>query len=157
MPVITTTCLDLAAPILPGEGIAGLLVGARLTDLPSELLARFTIQRHVSPCVPNAVQTTYRAGDVTLYVENRVINQIAVTGAYHGTLRGPHGSIGLGSTVAEVEQRIGPIVYDDADNLSIAGLSGLCFEVAGSFEHFVPADDPILRPLPLKTIFVHRF
>ena len=157
MHVITSSDLDLAAPILPGEGAAGLHVGTRITDLPAELLARFSVHRRVNPCVPNAVVTTYRAEGITLFVENRVIDQIAVYGPYHGTLRGPRGSIGVGSTVAEVEQRVGPVVEDDEDNLSIEGVTGLCFEVVGAFDRFISADDPILRPLPLKTIFVHRF
>jgi hypothetical protein len=157
MRVISSTELDLAAPILPGEGAAGLRIGTRIPDLPAALLSRFTIHRRVNSCVPNAVLTTYRADGITLYVENRVIDQIAVSGAYHGALSGPHGSIGVGSTVAEVEQRIGTVVGDDEGNLSIAGISGLCFDVGATFNHVIPAGDPNLRHLPLKTIFVHRF
>lgn len=149
--------LDLDAAILPGVGAAGLRVGMRLAELPSGLLEGFSVERRVNPCLPNAVLTLYRSAAVTLTMENRVIDQIAVHGAYRGTLRGPHGSIGLGSTVADVVARIGQLVEDDEDNLSILGVSGLCFEVEGTFERFTPANDPILRPLRLKEIFVHRF
>lgn len=157
MPVISSSDLDLDAPILPGKGAAGLRVGARITTLPAELLARFTIHRCVNSCVPNAVITTYRVDGVTLYVSDRVIDQIAVSTGYRGALNGPHGSISIGSTVAEVAARIGAVIEDDDDNLRIAGLSGLCFELEDAFEQYTPTDDPIPRPLPLKSIVVHRF
>jgi hypothetical protein len=148
--------LDLDAPILPGVGAAGLRVGTRLSELPPSLLEGFSVERRVNPCLPNAVLTLYRSAAVTLHVENRVIDQIAVSGAYRGTLRGPGGSIGLGAAVADVEARIGQVVEDDEDNLSILDLRGLCFAVEGTFARFTSANDPILRLLRLKEIFVHR-
>lgn len=145
--------LDLDAPIIPGEGAAGIRVGSRIAELPADVLARFSVERRVNPCLPNAVLTLYRSDAVTLTVENRVIDQIEMHGDYRGRLRG---AVGIGSTVAEVEARIGPVIKDGEDNLSIHDISGLCFEVDGVLDHSTPADDPILRPLPIKRIFVYR-
>lgn len=155
MPALTTS-LDLSAPILPGVGAAGLRLGTRVTDLPADLLAQFTLHRQVSSCVPNAVETTYRTSAVTLYVENRVIYQIALTGAYQGALTGPHGAISLGATIADAEQRLGPVVFDDQDNLTVAGITGLCLDVDDEIDH-LPIATSELRPMQIKTIFVHRF
>jgi hypothetical protein len=95
--------LDLDAPILPGVGAAGLRVGTRLSELPLGLLEGFSVERRVNPCLPNAVLTLYRSAAVTLYVTNRLIDQIAVAGAYRGALHGPSGSVDLGATVAAIE------------------------------------------------------
>jgi hypothetical protein len=145
--------LDFDAPIVPGESAAGIRVGSRIAELPADVLARFTVERRVNPCLPNAVLTVYRSDAITLTVENRVIDQVEVRGGYRGRLKG---AIGIGSTVAEVEDCVGPVIADDEDNLCIDGLSGLVFELAGAVERDIPAGDPILRPLPIRRIFVYR-
>src|SRR5262249_60096880 len=102
---VETSDLDLDAPTLPGEGGAGLHVGARVTNLPLEVLARFIVTRRVNPCLPNAVVTLYRSAAVTLYVENRVIDTIALYGGYRGRLPD---RLGLGSAVPGGHARLAP-------------------------------------------------
>src|SRR5262252_5964147 len=115
---VATSYLNPDAPILPGVGAGGFCVGARLFELPREVLARFSIvERCVNPCLPNAVTTLYRSESVTLFVENRVLHQVAVHGGYRGKL---FDVIGIGSAVSAVEARIGHVVEDDEDSLSIA-------------------------------------
>jgi hypothetical protein len=117
--------LDLDAAILPGVGAAGLRVGMRLAELPSGLLEGFSVERRVNPCLPNAVLTLYRSAAVTLTVENRVIDQIAVHGAYVGTVPGSRGTLVLGESHANVEACFGPLAIDDEGYQIIAELPGL--------------------------------
>lgn len=145
--------LDLDAPIVPGESAAGIRVGSRVTDLPADVLARFTVERRVNSCLPNAVMTIYRSDSVNLWVENRVVDQVEVHGGYRGALKD---AVGIGSTVAAVEERIGPVAEDDMDNLAIRDLPGLCFGLAGAFGGYAPADDSTSHPLPITQIFVYR-
>ena len=72
----------------------------------------------------------YRSAIVDLWVENGVIVQIMVHGRFHGLIQG---RIGLGSTLAEIEDNFGSCEEDEEDNLVINGLPGLCFEIDGSF------------------------
>src|SRR5258708_34205587 len=107
--------LDLDAAILPGVGAAGLRVGMRLAELPSGLLEGFSVERRVNPCLPNAVLTLYRSPAVTLTVENRVIDQIAVPGAYRCIVpgsRGTRGTLVLGEPHANLEPCLRPLPID---------------------------------------------
>jgi len=150
--------LDLDAPIVPGEGAAGLRVGARVADLPPTALASFAVERRVNPCLPNAVLTVYRSPAVTLTVENRVIDQIAVHGGYRGALAG---DVRVGCSLAEAEARLGPVAADDLGQLVVRDLPGLRFEVADPVPVAVPAgdvsDDEAVSPsAPITAIVVFR-
>src|SRR5262249_59304331 len=145
---------DLDAPILPGVGAAGFRVGMRMGELSAEVQTRFSVERRVDPCLPNAVVTLYHAESVTLYVENRMIRQVAVHSGYRGRLRGV---IGPDSTIAEVETQVGTVVVEDDEvHFSIAGVEGLCLQVKTARDHHPPsAADSIQRPLSIAQIFVY--
>lgn len=72
----------------------------------------------------------YRSAMVDLWVEAGIVYQIMVHHGYAGKLLG---SIGLGSTIADIETRIGPWGEDEEDNLVIQNLPGFCFAVEGYF------------------------
>lgn len=147
--------LDLDAPIVPGEGAAGIPTSARGSRSCRRTSSRASASSGASirACPTNAVLAVYRSDGVYLWVENRVVDQIEAHGDYRGTLRG---AVGVGSTVAEVEARIGPVIEDDDGSLAIRDISGSCFEVDGAPDRYTHADDPIPRPRPIKQIFVYR-
>ncbi|HZU69151.1 MAG TPA: hypothetical protein VFA09_17880 [Ktedonobacteraceae bacterium] len=62
-------------------------------------------------------------------------------------------TIGLGSTVADVERQIGPVEEDEEDNLVIRDLPGLCFAIEG---YFPDVKDPAFRHAAIKGICVFK-
>jgi hypothetical protein len=145
--------LDLDAPISPGKCAAGLRVGTRVSDLPAEVLAQFTIERRVNACLPNAVLTLYHSDAVTLYVENRIIDTIQVHGGYRGTLGE---GIGLGSTVAEIEERLGIVEEHEDACLMLRGVQGLRLVVACRRGERESAGAFVRWRAPIQCISVYR-
>jgi hypothetical protein len=123
------TMIDLDAPILPGRGAAGLMLGDQIESVLAECPDVFDAEEIVNPYTP--VNTTrYRSPSVSLLEENGQVVQIMIHGNYRGKL---DCQIGLGSTIADIQNLCGQCAEDDEDNLTIEGLSGLCFDVTGSF------------------------
>ncbi|HET9914930.1 MAG TPA: hypothetical protein VFQ13_23780 [Anaerolineales bacterium] len=108
---------ELNAPIIPGKSAAGVSLGQSIKPiLPANL--------------PTSVEQLSKSekfsfGSVELWVEDGRVIQIGVRAGYEGTL---HSTIGIGSTIAEVQSAIGEVIEDDEDNLVVPNEDGWCFE-----------------------------
>ena len=124
------TNFDPEAPILPGVGVAGIALGE-----PAEAVLRALagVSVEAEPLINTCLQAPtgvirYRSADLDFWATDGVVDQVAVHGAYRGTLAD---GIGLGATLAEVAEHLGPYA-DDAGMVVVPGLSGVALAVAGS-------------------------
>jgi len=131
----TAMMIDLKAPILPGRGAAGVLIGAEISRVLPESSA-FRIDHR-----QDGIEV-YRSDSVDLWTKNLIIFQIGVHGQYEGKLLG---SFGLGSGLRELQDRVGPVELDDEDNLVLKGVPGLSFEI-----------DPDAELSPITEFYVYR-
>jgi hypothetical protein len=137
--------LDLSAPILPGQGAAGLQLGSPVAPLETAGAVRRLTPAELAFRLPPDM-ARYRAPAVDLWAEDGRLTQIAVGDPYRGLLRG---RIGLGATVAELEAAFGPCALVDL-SLSVRGLRGVSFDAEGPGE----AAGPALRARRLTRIYV---
>jgi hypothetical protein len=141
--------LDLDAPILPSLGAAGIRLGDRLEDVLRACSGRFIEARVGNACLCDPWSASvFRSASVDLSHRDGRVSQITIHGGYRGQLRG---SVGLGSTPADIARAIGPWEEVDADVYGVAGLPGLAFGVEG---WFVTAAHPGLRDAPIREIAV---
>jgi hypothetical protein len=146
--------IDLSAPIIPGVSAAGFHIG-QFIERNWHGAGIKCVRESPSGAVGRSSDTVrYRSDSVDLWVANNVIQQIGVHGAYRGKL---FGQITLGMTIEDIERRIGPCMEDGEDHLAIAGIEGLCFDVAWRPNH--PAKEldvrlPELRFAPITWFFV---
>ncbi len=143
--------IDITAPIIPGQSAAGIRVGTAIDEVVQRLELDFTVEQIINPYVtldPPAYR--YRSAMVDLWVREGMIDQVMLHDGYRGKLMG---KIGLGSTIADIEEMVGLWEEDEEDNLIIRGVPGLCFEVEGDFPDFA---DPVFRAAQVKAIFVYR-
>jgi hypothetical protein len=110
--------LDLGASIEPGRSAAGLSIGESVAGVPE-------IAESMPKPLGNGL-VRFDLGPVSLWVTDGVISQIAVRQGYTGRILGT--TIGLGSSLQEVQDRFGVVTEDDEDNLVVAQMPGLCFE-----------------------------
>lgn len=143
--------MDIEAPIIPGQNAAGIQPGSPVEEIVARQEIDFQIEEINDPLAIRAVPLIcYRSAMVDLWIEEGIIIQIMVHGAYRGKLKNV---IGLGSTLADIEAHIGDWQEDEEDNFVIPGLPGLCFEVAGYFPNL---EDPALRSAPIDRICVFK-
>jgi uncharacterized protein (TIGR02996 family) len=129
---VRRSLLDPEAAIVPGVSAAGIAIGSPA----AEVLA--AVPPH--DVAPLGGMLRYRLGLLDLWVENGRITQIGLYFGYHGRLAE---GIGIGSTIAEIEEVAGPVTHDDEDNLIVRGSSGWCFQIEGP-------DQPPRRKPPRK-------
>jgi hypothetical protein len=111
--------LDLTAPILPGHSAAGIRLG--------QPIAEVLLHAPVPVTEKLFALTVYRFGAVWVWVQNDLVHQVGVFEGYVGTL--PSG-VGLGTSMAEVQRRMGRIVEDWDDALVVEGSDGWCFDTS---------------------------
>ena len=145
--------LNLNAPIVPGVSAAGFHIG-QFIERSGPIGTPFVREPVHNALDRPSNSVRYCSESVDLWVDNSVIQQIGVHGVYRGKLLG---QIALGMTIDDVERLIGPCTEDDEDNLAIAGVEGLCFDVAWRPNH--PAKElslrlPELRMAPITWFFV---
>jgi hypothetical protein len=143
--------MDIGAPIIPGHSAAGIQLGSPIEEILKELQTAFISEEVRNPFFPHTpVITRYRSAMVDLWVKEGIIDQIMVHSGYRGKIMN---SIGVGSTMMDIEMQIGAWEEDEEDNLVIRNLPGLCFEIEGSFPGL---KDPALRYAPIKALFVFK-
>ena len=142
--------MNIDAPIVPGEGAAGIQLGFPIEEILNAHKNSFSSGEVVRPSFPTLLITRYRSSMVDLWVKDGIVYQIMVHDGYRGKLMG---KIGLGSTIADVEMHIGAVEEDDEDNLVIRDLPGVGFEIEGYFPDL--QKDPAFRHAPIKEIYVH--
>jgi hypothetical protein len=145
--------LNLNAPIVPGVSAAGFHIG-QFIERSGPVGTSFVREPIHSPFVGSSETVRYRSESVDLWVANSFIRQIGVHGVYRGKLLG---EIMLGMAIEDIKRRIGPCIEGDEDTLAIAGVEGLCFDVAWRPHH--PAKEldlrlPELRMAPITWFFV---
>lgn len=119
--------IDLGAPILPGVGAAGLLLGEALD--PALRADAFAVERVAHDCV------RYSFDSVRVSVRYGLTTQIALSAGYAGTIGGV---IGIGSTIAEVEAHCGGKVTADPEaHHLVPPAPGWCFDALSA-----ATDDP---------------
>lgn len=138
--------LDLDAAIIPGTAAAGLRLGAAIAPILGTAGALFGAEP-LHDALKRPTGMRYRSASVDLWSHDGTIVQIMVHGAYRGRLTQ---GIGLGSTIADVEQVLGPCADDDEDNLIVTALPGICFEIGATYA------DPNWRHAPIVEIYVFR-
>jgi hypothetical protein len=136
------------AAIIPGVSAGGLKIGMPVSDVLSRMGLLFTAEPVVNPHVPAPLVTRYRSEMVDFWDRDGLVDQVMVHHGYRGKMMG---KIGLGSTIADAEELIGPVGEDDEDNLVIEGIDGLVFEIEG---HFPGLTNPSCRTAPIKEICV---
>jgi hypothetical protein len=111
---------DLDAPIIPGKSAAGIPVGTTVKDLMVRAVP--TLMTELSSDI-----VRYEFGPVVkVWVHHGVVDQVGVYVGYHGLL---DGKIGIGSTIAEIEDWCGCQVEEyEEDNLIAPGRPGWCFD-----------------------------
>ena len=140
--------MNIEAPIVPGESAAGIQLGSPIEEILKEQELHLSPEEVVNPLVPLPIITRYRSAMVDLWVKEGIVEQIMVYDGYRGKLME---TIGLGSTIADIERQIGAVEEDEEDNLVIRGFPGLCFEIEG---YFPDLKDPAFRHAPIKEICV---
>jgi len=140
--------MNIEAPIIPGESAAGIQLGSSIEEVFKEQNNHFISEEIVHPFVQFPTITRFRSAMVDLWVKNGIVNQIMVHVGYRGKLMG---TIGLGSTIADVERHIGVVEEDEEDNLVIRDIPGVGFEIEGYFPDLM---DPAFRYAPIKEIYV---
>ena len=110
--------IDLRAPIEPGKTAAGLSIGDAVEKLSQ---AGCSTTRKLADGLE-----LFDFGPIRIWARGGVIDQIGVRGEYSGHVIGT--TIGIGSTIQQVRDAIGPVLEDDEDNLIVAHLDGVCFE-----------------------------
>jgi hypothetical protein len=144
--------MNLEAPIVPGESVAGIQLGSPIEEILKEQETHFISEEIVNPLVPSPTALwRYRSATVDLWVREGIVDQIMVCNGYRGKLMG---KIGLGSTIADIEMQIGAWEEDEEDNLVIRDLPGLCFEIEGYFPDL--RKNPAFRYAPIKEIYVFK-
>ncbi len=108
---------DIKAAIEPGQSAAGVRLGTSVRDILSR----------GEPLQVDKFRQTDKLifPFVTLWVRDGRIQQVSVQAPYEGKIAG---AIGIGSTIHDVEQALGPVVQDREDNLAVTGSPGWCFE-----------------------------
>ena len=110
--------IDLDADVVPGEAVAGLLIGATIEGLLSKVRPKSTETL--------GEQLKYDFGSVKVWTDKNRIVQIELYSGYRGSLRG---FVHIGSTIAEIEHAFGQAVEEDEyDNLIVRTIPGWCFE-----------------------------
>ena len=144
--------IDPDAPIIPGESAAGIMLGSRIDSILQETAVAFVTEVIENVYVLRSpTLMRYRSDMVDLWVEDGVVNQVMVHDHYRGKALE---CFGLGSRIAEIEELVGrPVEEDDEDNLVIAGIPGLRFEIkVEGFFHDI--QDPAVRHAPITGICV---
>ena len=142
--------MNIQAPIVPGESAAGIQVGSPIEEILQAQRPSFISEEVMHPLFPVPVTTRYRSAMVDVWVKEGRVEQIMVHDGYRGKLLG---TIGLGSTMADIETHIGAWEEDEEDNLVIRDLPGVIFEVEGYFPDF---HSPAFRFAPIKAIYVFK-
>ncbi|HXS01853.1 MAG TPA: hypothetical protein VN724_14850 [Pyrinomonadaceae bacterium] len=112
--------IDPKAPIIPAMGAAGIAIGMKISDVTSVAPFEFKVEDRADGV------RVYRSEMVDLWVRGDSIFQIMVHGPYEGKLLA---RIGIGSSLKDVEEHIGPVSLDEEDNLIIEGVKGLSIEI----------------------------
>jgi hypothetical protein len=127
---------DLNAPIVPGNSVAGMTLGAAATAI----IGRATSAHTVVVLAPGHIK--YDFGTVAVWVRGVHIAQIGVFRGYRGLMQG---GVGIGSTLSEVQAVMGTISEDDDDNLVVSGSPGWCFETEEWLAGRRPIENPSVR------------
>jgi hypothetical protein len=121
--------IDVDAPIVRGEGAAGLLLDRNVSGFEDRGGVRFPVERLKNPFVELKDHWVLRSDSVCVWLEGEIITQISVRSGYRGSVRG---RLRLGDSVGKVASEIGLVGEDDEDNLACAGMPGMCFEIPDS-------------------------
>jgi hypothetical protein len=140
--------LDLAAPIIPGMGAAGITLGSVIESVQAINEHEFDCQSVLDYRQRPSDITRYTSPSVNLWEHAGVVDQIMVHGTYRGQVLG---RLGLGATIADVERLFGDWQEDEEDNLIIASLPGIWFDIEG---YFPTVDDPAIRAASIRGIGV---
>lgn len=109
---------DLSAPIQPGLGAAGLVLGCLLAGLRQ-------IERGALQPLGGGVELV-DLGAVRVWAVEGAIHQIGLRGAYAGRVAGT--TIGVGSTLEQVVGQLGSVSEGEDDVLIVRERPGLGFE-----------------------------
>lgn len=141
--------MNIEAPIIPGIQVAGIQLRSPIEEVLKKHKNFFSSGEvvNLSPSFPLNIR--YRSTMVDLWAVEGYVEQIMVHDGYRGKLLG---TIGLGSTIADIERYIGSVEEDEEDNLVIRDIPGLFFEIEGYFPDL--QKDPAYRFAPIKEIYV---
>ncbi|MDQ2800697.1 MAG: hypothetical protein M3Y13_13795 [Armatimonadota bacterium] len=139
------TVISLASPIIPNEGLGGLKVRARLTDL-QDLFMGLGLYKKGECRLVAPFEARYRLGDgeieVCVDVRNGKVFKLTAGPGYHGLLCG---KIGVGMGVEEAMRREPSLRYDEAEEaILFDGCPGVLLDV--------PEVDPLPETVPALMI-----
>jgi hypothetical protein len=117
------------APIIPGKSAASIKLGEKMEDVLQRTPETFVAKQESQAGVAGVIR--YRSRHVDLWAKNGVIWQIMVHNGYAGLTLG---KIGLGSTLVDVENLLGPVVVI-SDNQVVKGIPGISFEPQMDMRH----------------------
>ena len=134
--------IDIDAPIVPCVEAAGLKIYQKLSCIPESF--QFD-ERTKDDGLYKPHIFGYDSDNVRIMIYKNIILEITVFGNYQGKILG---SIGIGSTLEDVERLLGPWEEDDDDQLVVRGLAGLYLEV------YWPMWDPAFATKPISEFTV---
>jgi len=142
--------IDITAPLIPGQNAASIMLGSPIEILKNDV-KMFILESGINSIDQSIELFRYCSNDVDIWTKNGAIDQIMVHGSYSGKLMG---SIGIGSTISDIERTIGVCEEDEYDNFIILNVPGICFEIEGYFPGLV---DPMYRFAPIKEIYIYLY
>lgn len=120
----------LDAPILPGEGAAGIRVGQGIAEVLRATPLQFTADVLVNSCVQAPTGTVlYRSEVVDVWATDDVVDQVRVRAGYRGALLG---SVRVGSTRTEVAAALGAADDIELDTVAFRKHPGLYVTLGGT-------------------------
>ncbi len=121
--------VHLGAPIIPGEGAAGLRLGHKLADYVDRNGDQFRAEKPKPESCHARNSRVLRSDHVTVYTNGEIITQVSIHSGYRGSVRD---RLRLEDAVGRVATELGCVGEDDEDNLVCASMAGMCFEIPAS-------------------------
>lgn len=119
-----TQVTDLTAPIIPGESLGGIALGADAkTIIPNiEILQKEIIQKGL---------IRYETDSIDIWVKDSEVVKLAALDNYTGTI---DGKVGIGASIKKTVSVIGPLEENFDEDLIAPKVKGVCFKSDGWIE-----------------------
>jgi hypothetical protein len=118
--------IDLSAPILPGIGAGGIALGANADDIVRDTPDTFRLSFLGSPNIPGKFVVRYRSAPLELWATDAIITRIILREGYTGRI---DDAIGIGSTIADLEELDVPWEISEDGTIVLPDLPGVMFTI----------------------------
>lgn len=139
--------MDISSPIIPGQSAGGITLGTAAATIPAIADGRLRQSYFASPNLPDGFVIRYRSAALEVWESGGAITRIIVREGYTGLIEE---TIGIGSTLAELEENAGTLEMDDDGTITLPDIPGISFtiDMAGADQ-----EDPGESPITAIAIF----